>query len=376
MLKIIDYVLSGALMSAFVLYMLSKLSGNKINFKSWKTYFVFVLLGMVQFLNYYYVNGYLKILIITIIVAIICYFYFKRSKKEAIITSIFTELIIILSEFIFSFFIIFLSSFNFSDIVNKYFGTGMSIINLIISIISCLLVQNKIINRIYKIILKKTDKISDKFIIIVMMLIMITVNVIYSSAYYKLNIKYLLTINIILQIIYVYIILKILNEKERYIRISSKYNVTISNLRELRDIVVILKKKGHENRNHFQTIRDMIKKHDKDINVISYIDTLLGDKLKDDEKLRIETSIITNSELSSLVYSKMITMKDIGIHTSLHVDKALEKLNLYDLDDIMTLYICKIIGVWLDNAIEAVSGLKTKNVELHMYLDLDNNLKI
>lgn len=374
MLKIIDYILSGIVMSSSVLYMLSKLSGNKINFKSWKTYFVFVLLGLVQFLNYYFTNGYVKIFLITIFVIFLYYYYFKKNKKEAVVTTILVQLIIMTSEFIFSGIMIFLFGTNFSKIMNSYANSGMFIFNFLISVISFALVHVKIIHKFYCYLLSLADHMSEKIIIVLMVFMMITINIIYASTFYKINTVYLLLIDIALLFIYLYIVINILNEKDRYIRISSKYNVTISSLHELRDVVSILKIKGHENRNQLKTIRDMIKKKDK--KVIKYIDTLLGEKLKEDEKLRIETSIITNSEISSLIYSKMITMKDKGINVLFHVDKALEKFNLYDMDDIMTLYICKIIGVWLDNAIEAVNNLKTKNIEMHMYVDLDNNINI
>lgn len=374
MLKIIDYILSGIVMSSCVLYMLSKLSGNKMNLKSWKTYAVLLTLGIVQFLNYYFMNGYIKVILITLFVIILYYYYFKKDKKEAIVTTIFSQLIIMISEFIFSGIMILMFGTDFSKIISDYVGTGVFVFNFIISTICVLSVNIKLTKRFYFSIINWTRKLDDKFIITLMILIMITINIVYGSTFYKMNTVYLLLINIALLLVYMYIVIKILNEKDRYIRISSKYNVTISSLHELRDVVSILKMKGHENRNQLKTIRDMIKK--KDRKVIEYIDALLGDKLKEDEKLRVETSIITNSELSSLVYSKMITMKDKGINASLHVDKALEKLNLYDLDDIMILYVCKIIGVWLDNAIEAVNNLDVKNIEIHMFVDLDCNLNV
>lgn len=374
MLKVIDYVLSGALMSGLVLYMLSKLSGNKINYKSYKTYYVFVLLGIVQQLNYRFTNGYIKIILITIFVIFLYYYFFKKDKKESVVTTIFIQLIIMVSEFIFSFFMIMILGTKFSKIMNSYANSGMFIFNLIIAIISIVFTNFKLVNKLYSCLLSLTNRLKEKNIIILMVFMMITINIIYASTFYKMNSVYLLLINIILLLIYLYIVIKILNEKDRYIRINCKYNVTISSLHELRDVVGILKIKGHENHNQLKTIRDMIKKKDK--KVIEYIDTILGDKLEEDEKLRIETSIISNSEISSLVYSKMITMKNNGINASIQVDKALGKLNLYDLDDIMTIYICKIIGVWLDNAIEAVSNAEYKNIEMHMYVDLDGDLNI
>lgn len=374
MLRVIDYVISGIMMSSLVFYMISKLSGNSIDLKSWKTYASFILLGIAQQLNYHFISGYVKVLTITIFVIVLYYCFFKKDKKEAIVIAIFIEAIIILAEFIFSILIMLIYTFNFSDLVANYFGSGIFVINLIIAFFSYILVQIKSTCNLYNIIMKWCTKANEKFIIILIMIIMVTINIVYSSLYYKLDIKYLLIINITLLTIYVYIILKILNEKDKYIRINSKYNMTISSLHELGDVVSILKIKSHENRNQLKTIRDMIKKKDK--KVIEYINALLGDKLKEDEKLRVETSLITNSEISSLIYSKMITMKDKGINTNLHVDKAIQKSNLYDLDEIMTLYICKIIGVWIDNAIEAVSNLETKNIEMQMYVDLDNNLNI
>lgn len=374
MLKIIDYILSGIMMSGLVLYMLSKLSHKNIYLKKIRTYVGVILLGIFEFLNFYFVNGYLKVVLITLIITIYCYIFVNEKIKESVVLSCLIEVTIMFSEFIFSGIMILIFGTNFSRIISEYVGTGFSLFNFIISIICVSFVNIKITKRFYCSIINWTRKLDDKIIIALMILIMITINIVYGSTFYRMNTVYLLLINITLLLVYMYIVIKILNEKDRYIRINGKYNVTISSLHELRDVVSILKMKGHENRNQLKTIRDLIKK--KDRKVIEYIDTLLGEKLEDDEKLRVETSIITNSELSSLVYSKMITMKDKGINALLHVDKALEKLNLYDLDDIMTLYICKIIGVWLDNAIEAVSKLDAKNVEMHMYVDLDNNLNI
>lgn len=374
MLKVIDYILSGALMSGVVLYMLSKLSGNKLDFKSQRTQIVFIILGIVQFLNYYFVNGFVKVFLIAMVMSLCYYVLLSKNIKEAIVVTCILDILTMISEFVFSGAMILIFGVNFSQIISNYVGSGIFIFNFIICFISVAFSQLKFVQNLSLKIISWTNKLDDKFIIVLMMLILITINIVYGSTYYKMNTVYLLLTNIILMLIYVYIVIKIINEKDRYICITSKYNVTISSLHELCDVVSILQMKGHENRNQLKTIRDMIKK--KDRKVIEYIDILLGDKLKEDEKLRVETSIIANSEISSLVYSKMITMKDKGINASLHVDKALGKLNLYGLDDIMTLYICKIIGVWLDNAIEAVSKLNTKNIEMHLYVDLDNDLNI
>ena len=73
-------------------------------------------------------------------------------------------------------------------------------------------------------------------------------------------------------------------------------------------------------------------------------------------------------------------MKEQNIDFDLSIDKAIKRVQLLRLGDDTMLDICKIVGVFLDNAIEAVSILKEKFIDLemsiensHFYISVSNN---
>ena len=86
-------------------------------------------------------------------------------------------------------------------------------------------------------------------------------------------------ISIYLILIVVYILIKKENE---YTKIYDKYNTTLNSLKEYEDILDKYKVSNHENKNQLLTIRNMVLEKDKKI--AKYIDELVKNKIKDDEK--------------------------------------------------------------------------------------------
>lgn len=75
----------------------------------------------------------------------------------------------------------------------------------------------------------------------------------------------------------------------------------------------------------------------------------------------LQTSTITNSMISSIVYSKMLTMKENDVDAALIISRDIIKdLYLSDIPDELAVEVCKIIGVYLDNALEEVSKYEEK----------------
>jgi hypothetical protein len=64
-----------------------------------------------------------------------------------------------------------------------------------------------------------------------------------------------------------------------------------------------------------------------------------------------------------------------NIKYTLNISNNISTVDLINIDDNLLLDICKIIGVYLDNSIEAVTELEDKYVSLEMYMQ-DSNLVI
>jgi len=130
---------------------------------------------------------------------------------------------------------------------------------------------------------------------------------------------------------------------------------------------------NHENKNQLLIIKNMIKKKDKD--VIKYIDTIVKDQKEDDEILYTKVKTIPSGGLQGIIYQKMLVMKDKNIQFSIDVSRDVRKINLDGFSMDNNYKLCKIIGVFLDNAIEESTKINDKKIIISLYED-DGNLII
>lgn len=186
-------------------------------------------------------------------------------------------------------------------------------------------------------------------------------------AYYQLDFKMMLLFNVATMVIYFIVIMTAFKNKNDYIEISDKYNTTITSLKEYEDILNNYRVSNHENKNQLLTIRNMVKSKEK--NIISYIDKIVENELQDNENLMGQSMIIPEGGLRGLVYSKMLLMKSKNIDFDLSVDKSIRTVQLIELGEQTMLDICKIVGVFLDNAIEAVENLDEKFIDFEMSVE-------
>lgn len=113
----------------------------------------------------------------------------------------------------------------------------------------------------------------------------------------------------------------------------------------------------------------MIIKGDKDIP--EYIDKIIDNKIKDDEKLMFDTNKIPAGGLRAVVYSKLLVMKDEKIDFNLIVDRKVRTVDLIELGEDLMLDVCRITGVFLDNAIEEVKDKENKRIIVELFTDED-----
>ncbi len=377
MMGMLNNVAGLAVMSGTHIFSWHQLENEKINFKDWKLYVTFVLNIIAIWISNYFVNKFFKIVCITILLSIINSFLLKKSIKRSILMVVVTQLVIMISEMLLA--LLFSSlDVDVSAIVRQTFG-GF-VMDSSVSIMVILIFLFNFVQHVYRFILKKTNKISSNYFIILGFLGIIVSNVLAANVYYKLDFQYLLLFNTFVTVIYFLIIIHALYNKNNYLKVNDKYNTTISSLREYEDILNKYRISNHENKNQLMTIRNMVKNKEK--NIVSYIDKVVENKLKDNETLFAKTLVIPEGGLRGLVYSKSLLMKEKEINFEFSIDKAIHTTELIELGDETILDICKIMGVFLDNAIEAVEKLEEKFVDLEMskekerlFISVTNNYK-
>ena len=366
LLKILYYgILSFSIMVS-PLYIWHKLLDKKINFRDYKLYVTLISLMIIALINYFNVNPYIRISIITFALMIFFRFLFKESLQKCIITPIFSQMLVMVSEMFFVVVVCIIFNFDNQDIINTQFGKLFS--NVLISILAMLSINIPIFKKIYYFILKITDKIKKNQLIIISFALIIISNLLVGILYYKIEFRYLLVLNTLLTLFCLFIVMYSFKTKNNYIKVYDKYNTTLNSLKEYEDILDRYRVSNHENKKQLLTIRNMVPKTSK--KVINYIDAVVENKLKDNDKVMLETAKIPAGGLRGLIYSKVLVMKALNINYELEISNEVRTFNLIDnIDDSTKLDICKIMGVYLDNAIQAVENLKERYINIEMYLE-------
>ena len=365
--KIIADILGGIIMAIANIYMWHKLHNEKINFKNYKVYLVGIVLSIFLILNFYFINSYIKILTLIIIMTLCNYFLFPKEKNANIVVPIIGEFILIISEVIISILFFIMLKIEGNDLLTLYAGTVIG--NFTIGLNSVLLVNLKIFKKITDKVTDVISNINKNILIIVLGILIIIINFLLAIPYYKIKTAYIIVFNAITIVVYSFIVFKMFEEKSRYIKMNNKYNMTNTTLKELEQNVTRLKITNHENKNQLLTIRNMIKKGEDGKSLIKHIENIVNTKIKDDETLMLQTSTITNSMISSIVYSKMLTMKENDVDAALIISRDIKDLYLSDIPDELAVEVCKIIGVYLDNALEEVSKYEEKIINIEFYAE-------
>lgn len=358
----------GALINSFAqIFIWSRLLNKKINFKSYKYYVVQIIFALLMLVNYILVNDVVRITVLIILMVLLCKFLNDTDYKETTIAVVLSQFIMMISEIIFVLIVTGVFRVNLNNFL-QYF-VGKIIGNLCISLIAIFISFLKITRVLFSKINTFFEKYHSKTIFLIMTILLLSINFIFLSIYYKYNFVYVFIVNAFISLVYFIICIHMLTTENKYTKINDKYNNTLNSLKEYEDILDVYRVSNHENKNQLLMIRNMIIKGDKDIP--EYIDKIIDNKIKDDEKLMFDTNKIPAGGLRAVVYSKLLVMKDEKIDFNLIVDRKVRTVDLIELGEDLMLDVCRITGVFLDNAIEEVKDKENKRIIVELFTDED-----
>lgn len=369
---ILYYIVLGFPNALFHLIAWKKMSKNNMKYNKYVCLGIIFILGFCFSLIHAFINSFVRIVLILVLLIIACRIIFEN-KINKILSMSFTSLIILMiGELIFS--VIYIICLN-SEYINVLDSRITSIIaNILITVVALFVLKLPIVYKIYLKLDKLFGKIKNYYILLFSILILFSINFLFTTAYYKIDIRWLIFINTTISILYMVIIFRFFSIENKYIKMANKYNTTLTSLKEYEKILDRYKILNHENKNELLMIRNMLNKKDKAVE--QYIDKMIEVKTKDDEKIMHESSVIPSGGLRAIIYSKLLIMKDKKIKNTLHVDKKVRTIDLTDYDDEFVLDLCKIVSIFIDNAIEATMLTKKKEVVIEMFLDSEDVFNI
>ena len=354
-----------------VVYCWYKFEGKRINFRNYKLYIAIVSATVATAFNFLIVNKYIRIILITIILMFIYKFLFNETVQKCVLTPIYSQIMIFFAELLYLIIVLgIMSGFN-EQAMNTTFAQFIT--NISISVILAITVQFKFVHRIYKLLLKLTDKIRTRQLVIFCLIGMLILNILIMGSYYKIKFEYFILINASLITFVLILIVYMFIAQNNYNKVSDQYNVAKTSLVDYENMMTKYRVANHENKNLLLTIRAM--SVNKDNNIPEYIDSIIENKYEDDEKLLFEMGVIPTGGLRATIYSEILKIKENKIDYNLNIDRKIRTIDLIELDTNTIIDICKIIGVFIDNSIEAVKSLRKRYINIDMYI-VNNKLCI
>ena len=361
-MSLLIYILSAVVINLIEVYSYYVISGEKLDVKNKKIYLIYCFKTILIILNYTFVDNIIKVLITFLIMAFMCKILFKNKKFIECICIVFVvEIFIILSEFIFMFCMSMVKEINNAELIQIMQGEILT--NLIISMIFLLILFSTIPNKLYQLIFKFTDNISVNKMVIYVSLPIVVITFIFYLSYYNLNDYITLFVNIFVSLIYIIIIFLVINNESKYNKIHSKYIATISELEEYEKLINEYRVINHENNNQLNCIKGMTNNK----KVHSYINEIMENKQSENKEILNQALLIPTGGLRGLLYSKMVVMKNKNISYRLYVDKKINSKLIKNISSKTILDVCQIIGVFIDNAIEAVENCNNKMIIVNIY---------
>lgn len=312
-----------------------------------------------------FVPNQLRFVLFIITISLVLYFILKKEDKIVILYAFNTEVVMATSEILISLLLV-LFGVNSVDIVNNYKYNLLA--NVLISVLAILLIQidfiKKLLIRIIYYFEKQRKKLNYLMLFLIILYLLVSKNgleFVLKSNYYV-NIIFVITFLIIFNIV--------IKNESKYEQLKEKNKQMLNYVTKYEKIITAQGKANHEFKNQLMVIRGYAQMNSNKI--IEYIDEIVEDSNKAGSSYLIsQLNNFPDGGIKGLLYYKLSIMEDEKVKYSINVEKgvksSLKSLNTSDYKNIT-----KILGVLLDNAIDASKKSKHKKINLSVIKDKKN----
>ncbi len=173
--------------------------------------------------------------------------------------------------------------------------------------------------------------------------------------------------NVFLSVIFLILIYIFYKEKDTQIKLEREYDSVMQYVSTLEKCMDNYRIERHENTNQLLTIKSMVNNNVK--KATEYINSVLNEPEEEENKWVNKLIKIPSGGLKGLLYYKLLKMKEANIETNISVSNNLTLLNFEKIDIESYKKLCRMVGVFLDNAIEAAAACKNKKIGIEFYTE-------
>ena len=320
----------------------------------------FVLLNIIVFK---YTTGTIKTITTCLLYASLFFLTFDIKLSKAIFTSILYVILLVIPDLL-----VLGGMIYIFDISKSYFYSNLSG-SLIgnITICTVMILLTFVMKRPLRKLVNYKMSENKKIVIISILSIIFTAIFFYRFATgYKLNQDVLLYL--IAMFAFIIILFSLYKQRMDNENVSKKYDGLLDVMKNYESDIEEQRTLRHETKNEFATIKCKLQDKEDNGSIIEYIDSVIGDKDKASTTKYSKFKYLPSNGLKGFFYYKFLEAENKGISVSVNISKQIENSFLKDVDTKDFKDLARIIGVYLDNAIEASFTSKDKKLGIEMYL--------
>ncbi len=374
MLNVINYIVNNIILILYTFYAWKQIDHSPIKIKYSYAFVTSVFVICFNIMSFMFTNIFVRFSITTFILAIANMIVYKNHIKQALLLSMISQLNLFIGEVICLFLVILGINNLYMQSIDKLFGSIF--LNILIAIFATLLINIPFIKKKCQHILIKYNKINNFQIIIPITILIISINILLALIYFKVDNLILLTINTILVLLYTFIILNSLKDKNLFMEVKEENKELSTHLKEYEEILSQQQRNNHESKTELAVVRNLLKKDKKA--GLKCLDMIIGNKEDLDETFYQRCQKMP-SGIQGVVYQKLL-LADPNIQIYIEVSPDIPKNDLENkLNGDIFLAGCKIIGVFLGNALEEVNEIENidnKKLSIQLYLEKNDTLVI
>lgn len=357
-MNLLNVILSAVLSGIMSYIAIINISGKNLKLKD----FVFYLIMFIPLLlvDYIFFSGIAKLVfsIISIIISLHLSL-FKRDISNSVYYAFAYEILASISEIIISVFILLIFKLDGSGYSNIPYSLLISSIlnNILVILFSKIKFVSKNIKKI-NLSIKKNNK---DWIYIILIMILMVLFITFNKYNMQSSLEYYISIGLVVFVVVSFIYV-IYNKFQRQ-AMEDKYNESMEYVLRYEKIINEQGKKNHEYNNQLMVIKGYI---DKPERLSEYLDEVIGEHKTGQNYTVKQLGFLPDGGVKGLLYHKLSKMKDNDIKYYLYVDQNLKDkdsdcFNLKTYRDFT-----KLIGVFLDNAIDAALKSEEKEIEVEL----------
>lgn len=361
MLKIVTEIICSSLLTILMAYMLKKIinSDTKIsNIKSVILLSILVLISIASYTSEYSIEPVIIRFMANIIIFKII---FDESIFRITILYILAMIIILISDII-----------NASIMMNFYTLTEirtipniMIISHIFIGLYTYIIINTKFIINKLKIISKNLNdnNIITAIILCISIFLLIICTLYNIGDIFAFNIQYL--INVLTITVFIIVLIIFFIDSNKYQELQNEYNSLFKYTQTFEDSIDKISLSSHEFKNELAVLREYIKDNKKSKS-LEIIDGIIIEERKYDSTILNSIKNIPKGGIKGLIYYKIMVATNKKLKISLDISKTIKgKLPDFDIEEAKL--ICNLLGIYLDNAIDASVESNKKLIGIELY---------